>query len=279
MARGGIELRTADELKLMRRAGLVVARALAAMSAAVKEGLTTAELDTVARDVLGREKATSNFLGYSPGYGVPPYPATVCTSVDEVVVHGIPGGRVLRAGDLVSIDFGAVKDGFHGDAAVTVGVGPVATPAARLSHVTREGLWAGIGAARLGGTIGDISHAIERSIRGQPGHFGILKDFIGHGIGTAMHMAPDVPNTGRARRGPILAEGLCIAIEPMVTLGSRKTAVLDDDWTVVTADGSWAAHWEHTITVTKHGIWVLTAEDGGAAELAARGLPFGPLAD
>jgi len=278
MARGGIELRTADELKQMRRAGLVVARALAAMSAAVKEGLTTAELDTVARDVLGREKATSNFLGYSPGYGLPPFPATVCTSVDEVVVHGIPGGRILRAGDLVSIDFGAVKDGFHGDAAVTVAAGEPTPAAARLSEVTREALWAGIGAARLGGTVGDISHAIERSIR-QAGRYGILREFTGHGIGTAMHLDPDVPNWGRARRGPVLAEGLCLAIEPMVTLGGRRTAILDDEWTVVTADGSWAAHWEHTVTVTQRGLWVLTAEDGGEAELTRRGLPFGPLAD
>ncbi|MDR1512007.1 MAG: type I methionyl aminopeptidase [Propionibacteriaceae bacterium] len=275
---GAIEVRTPEELLLMRRAGLVVAHALKAMAEAARPGVTTADLDTVARDVLEREGAASNFLGYAPGWGVPPFPATVCTSVDEVVVHGVPGPRVIADGDLVSIDFGAVKDGFHGDAAVTVAVGAVEPAAARLSEVTREALWAGVGAARLGGTIGDISHAIQKSVQ-RAGRYGILREFTGHGIGTQMHLEPDVPNFGRPHRGPQLVEGMCLAIEPMVTLSGRKVVTLDDDWTVVTANGNWAAHWEHSVTVTKRGVWVLTAEDGGEADLVQRGLPFGPLAD
>ena len=262
----------------MRQAGLVVADALAAMAASVRPGVTTRDLDAVARAVLARHHATSSFLAYAPAPGIPPYPAVVCTSVNEVIVHGIPGDRVLADGDLVSIDFGAELDGFHGDAAVTVEVGAVAPAARRLNAVTRESLWAGIGAARLGGTVGDISAAVEHHVRRQ-GRYGIVRDFTGHGIGTAMHMEPDVPNVGRPRRGPTLTEGLCLAIEPMVTLGDRRAAVLDDDWTVVTVDGSWAAHWEHTITLTPHGLWVLTALDGGEEELTRRGLPFGPLSD
>jgi methionyl aminopeptidase len=274
-----LEFKTAAELKLMRRAGLVVAHALAAMSQAVAPGVKTKELDAIAREVLAREKATSNFLGYSPGWGMTPYPATVCVSVDEVVVHGIPGERVIEAGDLVSIDFGAIVEGFHGDAACTVAAGQASPEAEKLSQVTREALWAGLGAARLGRPVGDISQAIQKSIK-RAGRYGIVRELTGHGIGTAMHQDPDVPNTySRARRGPQLAPGLCLAVEPMVTLGSPRVVTLDDDWTISTQDKSWAAHWEHSMTVTKHGLWILTAEDGGEAELKARGLPFGPLAD
>ncbi|MDR1265818.1 MAG: type I methionyl aminopeptidase [Propionibacteriaceae bacterium] len=274
----GVEIRTEDELRLMRRAGLAVARALAAMAAAVDVGVTTADLDVIARQTLAQEGAESNFLGYAPGWGTTPYPATVCVSVNQAVVHGIPDRTALAAGDLVSIDFGAVKDGFHGDAAVTVAVGAASQAAVRLSAATREALWAGLAAMRPGARVGDISHAIERSIR-HAGRYGIVRDLTGHGIGTAMHQEPDVPNVGRPHRGLELVEGLCLAIEPMATLGGVRTAELDDGWTIVTADGSWAAHWEHTVALTRHGLWVLTAEDGGQAELARRGLPFGPLAD
>jgi methionyl aminopeptidase len=274
----GIELKSPADIVKMRRAGLVVAKALEAMSAAAQPGATTADLDEVARDVLAQAGATSSFLGYSPGWGLTPYPATVCTSVNDQVVHGIPSDRVLQDGDLVSIDFGAILDGWHGDAAVTVEVGTVAPAIHRLNEVTRQALWAGLGAARLGGRVGDVSHAIERAVRAQ-GRYGLVREYTGHGIGTAMHQEPDVPNFGRARRGPSLTEGLCLAVEPMVTAGSARTAVLDDDWTVVTADGSWSAHWEHTMTVTPHGLWVLTAPDGGEAELTSRGLAYGPLAD
>lgn len=275
----GIELKTPDQLRTMRRAGLVVAEVHAAVREAAAPGVTTGDLDQVARDILARHGAGSSFLNYGAAWGYPPYPGVTCISVNEEVVHGIPGPRALEEGDLVSVDFGAIVDGFHGDAAITFGVGSLTADDQRLSDVTLESLWAGIGAARLGGRVTDISHAIEKSIRSRPQRYGILKDFTGHGIGSTMHQAPDVPNVGRPGRGPRLVEGLVLAVEPMVTLGSAIGVTLDDEWTVVTKDSSRACHWEHTITVTQHGLWVLTAPDGGEAELTARGLPFGPLAD
>ncbi len=273
-----IEVKTEAQVRAMRRAGLVVARALREMSGAAVPGASTAEIDQVARAVLAEEGATSSFLGYDIGHGVPPYPATICISVNDEVVHGIPGDRVLASGDLVSIDFGAVVDGFHGDSAVTVAVGEVSPELARLSDVTREAMWAGISAVRPGCQVGDISAAVEGSVR-SAGRYGIVAEYTGHGIGSAMHMHPDVPNLGRARRGPTLLPGMAVAIEPIVTLGKPGTDVLDDDWTVVTDDHSVASHWEHTVVVTDGGIWVTTAEDGGEAELTARGVAYAPLAD
>jgi methionyl aminopeptidase len=180
-------------------------------------------------------------------------------------------------GDVISIDCGAIVQGWHGDAAITVAVGgPEAVPddVRRLLEVTEDALWAGIAAARLGGRVSDISHAVESAVRSQ-GEYGILEDYVGHGIGSAMHMPPNVPNVGRGGRGPKLVKGLALAVEPMVTLGTHDTEVLEDDWTVVTADGSLAAHFEHTFTLTPDGLWVLTALDGGAATLAALGAPYG----
>lgn len=275
----GIELKTPEQLVAMRAAGKVVAETHQVLRDAGAPGVTTGELDQLAREVLARNNATSSFLHYGAEFGGPPFPAVTCISVNEEVVHGIPGERVLASGDLVSVDFGAIVDGWHGDAAITFGVGELSQENQRLSDVTFEALWAGIGAARLGGRVTDISHAVERSVRGQDGRYGILRDYTGHGIGTQMHQPPDVPNYGRAGRGPRITEGLALAIEPMVTLGSSIGLTLEDEWTVVTKDGSNAAHWEHTITVTSGGLWVLTASDGGEAELSARGLPFGPLAD
>lgn len=280
MIRGrGVELKNREQLRLMRRAGLVVAEVHAAVMAAASPGATTGELDQIARDVLARRGAGSSFLNYGAEWGQMPYPGVTCISVNEEIVHGIPGERRLQTGDLVSVDFGAHVQGWHGDAAITFGVGGLSEEDALLSETTHEALWAGIGAARLNGRLGDISHAIETSVRVRPRRYGILADYTGHGIGSAMHQPPDVPNTGRAGRGPRLVEGLVLAVEPMVTLGSSVGVTLDDDWTVVTSDGSRAAHWEHTITVTRGGLWVLTAMDGGEAELTARGLPFGPLSD
>jgi len=274
----GIEILSEADLKLMRRAGLVVARALDAMTTAVRPGMTTAEVDAIAVEVLREAGATSSFLGYAPGYGVPPYPAVTCLSVNDQVVHGIPSARVLQEGDLLSIDFGAIVGGFHGDAARTVGVGTVAPEVERLSRATETALWAGIAAARLGGHISDISAAVERSVK-RAGRYGIVRGYTGHGIGHAMHQPPDIPNYGPPGRGPVIEPGMCLAIEPMITLGRQTTDVLDDDWTVVTADGTVAAHWENTITVTRHGVWVLTEPDGGEAALGRLGVPFGPLAD
>lgn len=271
----GIEIKSADQLLAMRRAGLVVATTLSALGEHVAPGVTTGELDALARDMLARAGATSSFLGYGAAWG-PPFPAVTCISVNDEIVHGIPGERVLADGDLVSVDFGAILDGWHGDAARTFAVGSVSEEHAQLSRTAEEAMWAGIGAARLGGRIGDISSAIEASITAA-GDYGIIREYTGHGIGTEMHMSPDVPNWGRRGRGPKVVEGMALAIEPMATLGTEDTVERDDEWTVVTADGSWASHWENTITVTRTGIWVLTAEDGGEEELTRRGLPYGPL--
>lgn len=276
---GRIERKSAEQLRSMRTAGLVVARTLERVRSEARPGITTAELDQVARVEIARAGAVSSFLGYDAGYGLPPFPAVTCISVNAEVVHGIPGPRPLAEGDLVSVDFGVSVDGWHGDAAVTFPVGACSPERLRLSEVTCEALWAGVAAVRTGGRLGDIGHAVETRIRREPRRYGIVADFTGHGIGSAMHMAPDIPNVGRRGRGLPLATGMALAIEPMVTLGSPQVLTLDDEWTVATRDGGVAAHWEHTVAITEHGLWVLTAEDGGEAELTARGVPFGPLGD
>ncbi len=264
----GIEIKSPDQIDVMRRAGLVVGRTLELMRASVRAGISTAELDAIAEDHIRSSGAVPSFQGYQG------FPASICASVNDEVVHGIPGSRVLADGDLVSIDCGAIVDGWHGDAAVTVAVGAVPDDLTRLSRVTEEAMWRGIAAARLGGRVTDISHAVEQHVRSE-GSFGIVEDYTGHGIGSQMHQPPDVPNYGRAGRGAKLVEGLALAVEPMVTLGTKDTALLDDDWTVVTADGSRAAHFEHTFTLTDRGTWVLTALDGGEEMLRQLGVPFG----
>jgi methionyl aminopeptidase len=232
----------------------------------VRPGVTTAELDAIAADHIRSRGATPNFLNY---HG---FPATICTSVNEEVVHGIPGPRVLEDGDLLSLDCGAIVEGWHGDAAITVPVGEVEPRLLELMRVCEEGLWRGMAGARLGGRLSDISHAIETYVRSQ-GEYGIVEDYVGHGIGSAMHMPPNVPNYGKPGKGPALVEGLALAVEPMITLGSIETHVLGDEWTVVTADGSLSAHFEHSFTLTPRGALVLTALDGGAAKLAQLGVP------
>ncbi len=280
----GVELKTPDQLRQMRRAGLVVHAAIAATLAQVRPGVSTRELDAVAADTIRTAGATPSFLGYGAVEGIGGFQGVTCLSVNEEVVHGVPGDRVLAVGDLLSIDCGAVVEGWHGDSAVTVAVGAVADDLAALSEATRRAMWQGIGAAQLGGNVADISAAVERSVHAEPASYGIVEEYVGHGIGSAMHQPPDVPNLvtrrfGRPSRGPTIVEGLALAIEPMLTLGDPDNHVLDDDWTVVTDDGRPAAHWEHTITVTARGLWVLTADDGGEAALAELGIPFGPLAD
>jgi methionyl aminopeptidase len=271
-----IELKTIDEIAVMRRAGLVVARALAAMRDAAAPGASTADLDAIARDVLREAGAMSSFLHYDIGAG--PYPAVICASVNDRVVHGIPSAEeTLRDGDLISIDFGAIVDGWHGDAAITVLIGEVSPAARGLSEACERSLWDGLAAARAGGRLSDISHAVESSVR-SAGRYGIVTGYGGHGIGSRMHMAPHILNHGRAGKGPRLEPGMVLAIEPMITLGSRGTREHDDGWTVSTADGSWSAHWEHTVALLDDGPWVLTAEDGGRAELAARGVALSALA-
>jgi methionyl aminopeptidase len=263
-----VEIKTPDQIAAMRRAGLVVGRTLEVLRGAVRAGITTGELDQIAEDSIRSAGATPSFLGYQG------FPASICTSVNDEVVHGIPGGRVLAEGDLVAIDCGAIVDGWHGDSAITVSVGPVPAELTDLMAVTEEAMWRGIAAARLGGRVTDISHAVEAHVR-QRGRYGILEDYTGHGIGTSMHQPPDVPNVGRPGRGARLVPGLALAVEPMVTLGSSETEVLADEWTVVTADGSWAAHVEHTFALTERGAWVLTALDGGEEALTGLGVPFG----
>lgn len=269
-----IQLKTPDQLACMRAAGLVVAQALAAMRAATAPGVSTGDLDAIARDVLRGAGATSSFLGYS----VPPYPAVICASVNERVVHGIPSGtEILRDGDLVSLDFGAIVEGWHGDAAITVAVGEAAPEVAALSAACEASLWDGLTAARAGGRLTDISHAVETSVR-RAGRYGIVAGYGGHGIGSQMHMAPHILNYGKPGKGPRLTPGMTLAVEPMITLGARATEEMDDHWTVRTVDRSWAAHWEHTVAILDDGPWVLTAHDGGLAELAKRGVTLSAAA-
>lgn len=266
----GIEIKTPEQIDNMRVAGRLVGETLELLRDAARPGVTTQDLDTIAEANIRDHGGVPSFLGY----GVPPFPATICASVNDEVVHGIPGPRTLAEGDVISIDCGAIVQGWHGDAAITVPIGEVALEVRELLRVTEESLWRGMAAARLGGRVSDISHAIETYVRAQ-GRYGILEDYTGHGIGTEMHMAPNVPNYGRRGRGPAIVEGLALAVEPMVTMGSKHTDLLEDEWTVATVDGSTAAHFEHTFTLTPRGAWVLTAVDGGQARLAELGVPFG----
>jgi methionyl aminopeptidase len=266
-----LEIKTPAQIDLMRKAGLLVGVTLELLRGAAKPGVTTGELNAIAEDNIRKHGGVPSFLGY----GYPPFPATICASVNEEVVHGIPGSRELVEGDVISIDCGAIVGGWHGDAAITVAIGEVAPEVTELMRVTEEALWAGMAAARLSGRVSDISRAVETTVRSQ-GDYGILEDYVGHGIGTQMHLPPNVPNVAhRGDRGPKLVPGLALAVEPMVTLGSQDTDVLEDDWTVVTRDGSLAAHFEHTFTLTTAGAWVLTALDGGEERLTALGVPYG----
>jgi methionyl aminopeptidase len=271
----GVELKTPEQIELMRRAGLVVGRTLELLSASVRPGITTGELDVIAEEHIRGCGAVPSFKGYSH----PPFPASICASVNDEVVHGIPGDRVLAEGDIISLDCGAIVEGWHGDAAITVPVGEVTDDVAELMRVTEEALWHGIAAAALGGRVSDISHAIESHLRSEPhpggASYGILEDYVGHGIGSAMHQPPNVPNFGPPGRGPKLVRGLALAVEPMGTLGSNETRLLPDEWTVGTIDGSSAAHFEHTFTLTPAGAWVLTALDGGEQRLKELDVRFG----
>ncbi|MEV7139861.1 type I methionyl aminopeptidase [Streptomyces tauricus] len=273
-----VQIKTPEQIAKMREAGLVVAAVHSATREAAVPGATTRDLDQVARKVLDEHGAKSNFLGYGG------FPATICTSVNEVVVHGIPSDEVvLKDGDIISIDAGAIIDGWHGDAAFTAFVGSGHAPELlELSRVTEESMWAGIAAMKLGNRLVDVSRAIETYIRRQPkpggGKYGIVEDYGGHGIGTEMHMDPHLLNYVERRRGkgPKLVAGFCLAIEPMVSLGTPRTEVLADDWTVITTDGTWSSHWEHSVALTDEGPLVLTAPDGGKAKLAEYGIAAAP---
>jgi len=265
-----IQIKTDAEIALMREAGLVVGRTLATLQAAVTPGMTTADLDVIAEEAIRGEGAIPSFKGYRG------FPGRICTSINSEIVHGIPSTKAtIRDGDIISIDCGAIVDGFHGDAAVTVPVGQVSPDKLELLRVTEESLWRGMAAARLGGRLVDISHAIEGYVRSQPhptgGSWGIVEEYVGHGIGTEMHQDPQVYNyvAPRMGRGVEIRRGLALAVEPMVNLGTRMSRVLPDNWTVVTEDGAASAHFEHSFTVTDDGPWVLTAIDGGRERIAA----------
>ena len=264
-AKSGIEIKAPEQIQAMRQAGLVVARTLRVLREAVRPGISTADLDELAAREIRGAGATPSFLNY---HG---YPAVICTSPNEVIVHGIPRpDAILNEGDIVSIDCGAIVDGWHGDAAITVGVGEISPERVRLLEVCETALWQGLAQVRAGQRLTDISHSVEASVRAA-GPYGIIEEYVGHGIGSAMHMDPPVPNYGKPGRGPRLREGMALAVEPMIVLGQPDTAVLDDDWTVVSVDGSAAAHFEHTAAITADGPWITTAEDGGEAGFAAIG--------
>ena len=277
--RSRIETKTPDQILRMRKAGLVVGQTLQLMAQTVRPGMTTKQLDELAEEHIRGCGATPSFLGYHGFTG------SLCTSVNDEVVHGIPGPRVLAEGDLISIDCGAIVDGWHGDAAITVVVG--GREAGRpedleLADATEDAMWAGIAALAVGRPLYAVGAAVEDSVveagERHGRDYGIVEDYVGHGIGTSMHMDPQVPNYRVRDKGPTVRSGVTVAIEPMVTLGSPETRVLEDDWTVVTGDGSRASHWEHTVAVTDDGLWVLTALDGGRERLEAAGAPYAPLA-
>jgi methionyl aminopeptidase len=277
--RNRIEAKTLDQIRKMRVAGVVVGETLDLISREVTAGMTTGDLDQVAEDFIRGKGATPSFLGYHGFTG------SLCVSVNEEVVHGIPGSRALRTGDLVSIDCGAIVDGWHGDAAISLIVGGRQAGSARdlaLIDATAASMWAGIAALAVGSPLYDVGAAVEDCIvdaaRSDGVEYGIVEDYVGHGIGTEMHQDPQVPNYRVRDRGPIVRSGVTVAIEPMVTLGSAETDVLDDGWTVVTKDGSRAAHWENSVAVTVAGLWVLTALDGGQEHLEALGAAYAPLA-
>jgi methionyl aminopeptidase len=259
----GVEIKTPAQLAAMWEAGQVVAAALRKAADAVAPGVSTADLDVIASREIAAADAVPSFLGY---HG---FPATICTCINDEIVHGIPSpARVLREGDVVSIDCGASVAGWHADAAVTVAVPAISGQAAALLDDCERALWRGLAAARAGARLSDISHAVERSVRAA-GESGIVEDYVGHGIGSQMHMDPPVPSYGRPGRGPVLAEGMALAVEPLLVLGSPETRLTGDGWTVVSEDGGWSAHFEHTVAITADGPWVLTASAGPPAGTVA----------
>ena len=252
-----IGIKSATEIAAMRRAGAAVAEILSILKTSIRPSMKTKELDIIAERELKARGARSSFKGYRG------YPASLCVSINEEIVHGIPGDRVIKEGDVVSLDFGAVVEGYHGDAAVTVAVGKVSPQAVGLIQTTREALEAGIAAARAGGHLGDVSAAVQRCAESRG--FGVVREYTGHGIGRAMHEEPLVPNFGIAATGPELKPGMTFALEPMLTAGDWRTRVGADGWVVTTADRSLAAHFEHTIAITPGRAEILTAPAAGRA--------------
>ena len=247
---GGITIKSSWELDTMRRAGAIVGAVIALLRRSVEPGITTGELDKIAYKEITRQGAKPTFKGYRG------FPASICTSLNEEIVHGIPSRRVLKEGDIIKLDVGATLDGLIGDAAISLAVGEVSQEAANLMESTRQSLEEGISASIAGNRVGDIGAAIQGF--GQAGGYGVVREFVGHGVGRFLHEDPQVPNYGEAGMGPLLRPGMCIAIEPMLNLGDWHTRILDDEWTVVTADGKLSAHFEHTIAITKNRPEILT---------------------
>ena len=247
---GGITLKSSPELRLMREAGYVVAETIKELKRTVEPGMKTRELDAIASRHIARLGAKPSFKGYRG------FPATICVSLNEEIVHGIPGDRVIQDGDIVSVDVGAIVGGFHGDSAVTMGVGTISSEAERLIEDTRLALEKGIQRATAGNRIGDISRAVQEHAEALG--YGVVREYVGHGIGRALHEEPSVPNFGEPGKGPSLRPGMVIAIEPMLNIGGWETQVLPDDWTVVTADGTLSAHFEHTVAIMEDGPEILT---------------------
>jgi len=246
----GIILKSPREITQMRGAGRVVAAVLEEVGKKVRPGITTAELDDIAVSEVKKRGAEASFKGYRG------FPASICTSVNEEVVHGIPGSRVLQEGEIISLDFGALMNGFHGDAAVTVGVGKISTEAQKIIDATQGALQAGIAAARIGARLGDVSAAIQSYAEARG--FSVVREYVGHGIGRELHEDPQVPNFGVTGEGPVLQKGMTMALEPMLNAGGWRTSVAEDKWTVVTADGRLSAHFEHTIVIDENGPGILT---------------------
>ena len=247
---GGITIKSPQELALMRQAGEIVGETLNLLKRSVEPGMTTRDLDRIAFKEITRRGATPTFKGYRG------FPATICASVNEEIVHGIPSKRVIKEGDIIKVDVGATYKGLIGDAAVTIPVGQIAAPLLELMQDTRQGLEAGIRAAVPGARIGDIGAAIQAY--GESRGYGVVREFVGHGVGRFLHEDPQVPNYGEPGRGPLLRAGMCIAIEPMFNLGDWRTKIMDDQWTVVTADGKLSSHFEHSIAITEQGPEILT---------------------
>lgn len=245
-----VVLKTSKELAKMKRAGSISAQALQVGGAAVRPGVTTGEIDRAVRSFIQSKGAIPSFLGYGG------FPGSACVSVNDEIIHGIPGGRVIQEGDIVSIDVGAIVDGYHGDNAATFAAGRVSNAAQKLMDATRESLLAAIAVAKPGARLGDIGYAVQSYVEALG--YGVVREYVGHGIGTEMHEEPEVPNYGRPGHGVRLVPGMVIAIEPMITEGSPALHVLDNDWTVVTNDHKLAAHFEHTVAITESGPVILT---------------------
>ena len=254
-----IHTKSERELEKMRVAGRHVGEILILCRERVEPGVTTEEINRLASAEIRRRDLGSSFLGYAPGGG-PPFPAVICTSINEEIVHGIPGARELKDGDLLKLDFGVIFEGFHGDSAVTVPVGDISAEVRRLMEATRASLYAGIDQMRPGGRLGDVSHATQQVA--ESAGFSVVRQFVGHGIGRSLHEPPQVPNFGDAGRGPRLRVGMVLALEPMVNLGTEEAEILDDGWTAVTGDRRMSSHFEHTVAITENGPEILTAVNG-----------------